>query len=67
MTKWITLNMKIKDFQSILEHFVGKTTTLKNEKKRHHFEMNGRFSARWKFENDNFKSLTLEEIRTSSR
>ena len=59
--------MKIKYFHSILEHFVGKTTTLKNKKKSHYFEMNGRFSGRWKFENDNFKSLTLEEIRTSSR
>ena len=59
--------MKIKDFYSILEHFVRKTTTSKNKKKQYYFEMNGRFSGRWKFENDNFKSLTLEEIRTSSR
>ena len=59
--------MKIKDFHSILEHFVRKTTTLKNEKKRYYFEVNGIFSGRWKFQNDNFKSLTLEEIRTSSR
>ena len=59
--------MKIKDSHGILEHFVGKMTTLKKKKKRHYFEMNGRFSGRRKFENDNFKSLTLEEIRTSSR
>ena len=59
--------MKIKDSHSILEHFVRKTTTLKNKKKRHYFEMDGRFSGRRKFENDNFKSLTLEEIRTSRR
>ena len=43
--------MKIKDFRSILEHFVRKTTTLKNNKKRDYFEMNGRFSGRRKFLN----------------
>ena len=37
------------------------------KKKRNYFEMDGRFSGRWEFENDNFKSLTLEEIGTSSR
>ena len=52
--------MSIKDFHSILEHFVRKTTTLKNKKKHYYFEMNGRLSGRWKCENDNFKSLTLE-------
>ena len=52
--------MKIKDFHSISEHFVRKTTTLKIKKKRDYFEKNGNFSGRRKFENDNFKSLTLE-------
>ena len=48
------------------DFFVKKTTTLKNTKKQYYFEMDGRFSGRWKFENDNLKSLTREEIGTSS-
>ena len=50
-----------------LIYFVRKTTVLKNKKMRHYFEMDGRFSGRWELENDNFKSLTLKEIGTSSR
>ena len=54
-------------FYNILEHFVRKLATLKMMKKEHYFEMEGRFSGRWECENDNFRSLTLEEITTSSR
>ena len=58
--------MKIKHFDSILEHFVRKTTTSKNMKKRNYFQMGERFAGRWEFQNDNFKSLTREEIGISS-
>ena len=54
-------------FYNILEHFVRKMATLKMMEKEHYFKMKGRFSGRWECENDNFKSLTLEEMRTSSR
>ena len=57
----------IKTFQCILIYFVWKTTTLKFKKKQPYFEMDGRFPRRWECENDNLKSLTRGEIRTSSR
>ena len=59
--------MKIKDSHSIL-YILSEKDSIEVWKTKHdYFEMNGRFSGRWKFENDSFKSLTLEEIRTSSR
>ena len=49
------------------QHFAAFCMENDNIEKVTFFKMEGRFSGRWEYENDNFRSLTLEEITTSSR